>query len=874
MQMAFLYLQISPPTQLLNLLYISQKPGTYSKIVRPLIGLIFFYIELKASNGKINKALDILQAQLLEVSSSQAPFKNAKELYAAIDSIWEENTPWTTYHVKYAGELPDDPPLWMTEVYEFCVRDTLNVLTEQLKTEAFSGQFNYTPYQEWNTRNERIYSNLLSGDWAWDIADEISADPELLKRTNGAMLVPIVLGSDKTTVSVGTGHQEYHPAYISPGNLTNVARRAHGNSVLPFMFFAIPRTNQNDRKSQVFHTFCRRLYHHSLFTALKVLRPYMTTPILLKCPAGHYRQVIFQLGPYIGDYPEQTYLSCIVQGWCPKCMARPEDLDAVDSNGNRAISRTREYRQAFVTGDRRKVWRDFGQRTDVAPFTDQFPCADIHVLLTPDLLHQIIKGSFKDHIVTWICNYILEAYGKNSLLILKDIDRRISAVPAFPGIRRFPDGRDFAQWTGDDSKALMKVYIATVAGYIPREMVKALSSFLNLCYLVRKNEIDTNDLDQFYQHLQDFHKYRTAFITHGTRETISLPCQHALVHYKESIRQFGSPNGLCSSITESKHIKAVKEPWRRSNRYNALHQMLTTILRLDKMDALRRKFVQQGMLIGTTTSFTADLLDEPDLEDLEDSYPNFVEPERETEYDVGPCDDRGGGISVQLARSAARRYPQTLELLAQHINQPEFPRVLRQFLYDQLNPHSNIFGESLDVEQCPTFNEKITVFHSAVLTCYAPSDECGKNGMYRERIRSTPHWHGRHPHRDTVFVQVDGSLPGILGLAVARILLFFSFTLNNKSYSCALVNWYLRTDDEPDEDTGMWVVEQEVQRDGRPTLAVIHLESIAHSAHLLPRFGMDALPEKFHHLQSLDAFESYYINKFANHQMFSFLSSN
>ncbi|KAG7098147.1 hypothetical protein E1B28_000117 [Marasmius oreades] len=202
----------------------------------------FFYIELKASNGKINKALDILQAQLLEVGGGQTPFRNTKDLYAAIDSIREENTPWITYNVKYTGELPDNPPLWMTEVYKFCVHDTLNVLIEQLKTKAFRDQFNYTPYQEWNTRNERIYSNLLSGDWIWDTADEISRDPELSRITNGAMLVPIILGSDKTTVSVDTGHQEYHPAYISPGNLTNIAWRAHGNSVLPFMFFAIPRS--------------------------------------------------------------------------------------------------------------------------------------------------------------------------------------------------------------------------------------------------------------------------------------------------------------------------------------------------------------------------------------------------------------------------------------------------------------------------------------------------------------------------------------------------------------------------------------------------------------------------------------------------------
>ncbi len=27
----------------------------------------------------------------------------------------------------------------------------------------------------------------------------------------------------------------------------------------------------------------------------------------------------------------------------------------------------------------------------------------------------------------------------------------------YPGIRRFPDGRDFKQWTEDDSKASMKV---------------------------------------------------------------------------------------------------------------------------------------------------------------------------------------------------------------------------------------------------------------------------------------------------------------------------------------------------------------------------------------------------------------------------------
>jgi hypothetical protein len=56
------------------------------------------------------------------------------------------------------------------------------------------------------------------------------------------MFCPFAAGSDKTTVSVATGHQEYHPVYVSPGILTGLARRAHGNGVLPGAFLVIPKS--------------------------------------------------------------------------------------------------------------------------------------------------------------------------------------------------------------------------------------------------------------------------------------------------------------------------------------------------------------------------------------------------------------------------------------------------------------------------------------------------------------------------------------------------------------------------------------------------------------------------------------------------------
>lgn len=55
------------------------------------------------------------------------------------------------------------------------------------------------------------------------------------------MLIPVIAGSDKTTVSVATGHQEYHPVYASIGNITNTARRGHGNGVTPVAFLPIPK---------------------------------------------------------------------------------------------------------------------------------------------------------------------------------------------------------------------------------------------------------------------------------------------------------------------------------------------------------------------------------------------------------------------------------------------------------------------------------------------------------------------------------------------------------------------------------------------------------------------------------------------------------
>jgi hypothetical protein len=65
------------------------------------------------------------------------------------------------------------------------------------------------------------------------------------------------------------------------------------------------------------------------------------------------------------------------------------------------------------------------------------------------------------------------------------------------------------------------------------------------------------------------------------------------------VHNYGALNGLCSSITESKHIKAVKEPWWHSSCYEALSQMLLTNQCLDKLAAAQADFAECRMLHST-----------------------------------------------------------------------------------------------------------------------------------------------------------------------------------------------------------------------------------------------------------------------------------
>ncbi|EMD36420.1 hypothetical protein CERSUDRAFT_52595 [Gelatoporia subvermispora B] len=807
----------------------------------------FCYTRAKLSAKNVN-LLSILWAASLARHKDSAPLRGAKSLYETIDSIPLGGVAWNQMEFTAKDpEEPDDPKRpWKSETYEVIYRDPCQVVKEIIANPSFDGEFDYTPKREHLPNNAGLRrKDFMSGDWAWDQATKIAKDPQ----TDGAMFVPVILSTDKTTVSVATGQNEYYPVYASIGNVHNNVRRAHRNAVVVIGFLNIPKASKECEKDAEFLKFRRQLVHTSLAAMLETLKPGMEVPDIVRCADGHFRKAIYGIGPYIADYPEQALIACVVQGWCAKCTAEPPDLD---SGGD---LRWKEHTEAVIeqlqTGE---AWDSYGIVNDIMPFTNDFPRADIHELLSPDLLHQLIKGTFKDHLVSWVEDYLEIVHGEEGAKkILTDIDNRIASAPPFSNLRRFPEGRGFKQWTGDDSKALMKVWLPAIVGYVPSKMVKAIAAFLDFCYLARRNVHTPESLDEMDDALRRFHRNRVIFQTTGVRpKGFALPRQHSLVHYRDLIVMFGAPNGLCSSITESKHIKAVKEPYRRSNKYKPLKQIAYTNQRLDKLAALRVDLESRGMLEGSKGKKQVP----PLLED--------------------PGDVEGPTVHnfTKMARTPQRQHPRDLYTLAAYVNQPRLPELTRRFLYDQTRRAQARSELEIPLSECPKVNGPVHVYHSAAATYYAPSDACGVGGMHREHIRATPSWYGGDARFDVVLTEPQSGSDSINGLSVARTKLLFSFRHKRIKYNCALVHWYEIYGNAPDVNTGMWTLRPQYhdRRHRNPHLTVIRLDTVLRAAHLMPCFGRSVVKHLIRPHHSLDRFKAFYLNKYADHHAYEVTS--
>lgn len=220
-----------------------------------------------------------------------------------------------------------------------------------------------------------------------------------------------------------------------------------------------------------------------------------------------------------------------------------------------------------------------------------------------------------------------------------------------------------------------------------------------------------------------------------------------------------------------------------------------------------------------------------------------------------------------------RGYPRMVQDLGRRLKVNNLQILVSRFLFQQAHPDEPLPDNDTLLPPLPPTH--VRVYHSAIATFYAPSDPSGVGGMHREYIRATPSWRKGPPRYDCVFVGKDATLEGFRGLHVARVRCFFSILVPRLDSSggdewvpCALVEWFSAVGDGPDEVTGLWKVEPDYFEDGERMRDVVHVESLLRGAHLVPIFGKDPVPPRLKQHETLDHFQSFFVNKYADHHAF------
>ncbi|KIO03187.1 hypothetical protein M404DRAFT_114065, partial [Pisolithus tinctorius Marx 270] len=358
--------------------------------------LLFSQAQLSA--GKINQLLHLWGLSLAPHQDTP-PFADHTDLYKTINATPTGDAPWESFRLKYSGnKASEDVPSWMNKSYDVWFWDPQVIIKNILSSTDFNAEIDYAPYHEFSVdSHSQRYKDFMSSEWAWEQADEIAKEPQ----ADGATFILIILGSDKTTVSVAMGQNDYWLIYLSIGNVHNHVWCAHHNAVILVAFLPIPKASKKHSDDVLFHKFKKQTFHVALAQILQLLKTGMMTPEVLHCPDGHFRCIIYGHEPYIADYPEQVLLACIVQNWCGQCMATPGNLDGGSVPHSCSLADTLKHVFSLV-----ELWDEWGMDVEIKLFTDEFPRASIYLLLAPDILHQLIKGTFKDHLVEWVTKYL------------------------------------------------------------------------------------------------------------------------------------------------------------------------------------------------------------------------------------------------------------------------------------------------------------------------------------------------------------------------------------------------------------------------------------------------------------------------------------
>ncbi|KAI6026905.1 hypothetical protein BKA83DRAFT_4463011 [Pisolithus microcarpus] len=700
------------------------------------------------------------------VRNSGVTFNSTRSFLKKVDKL-RTGPAWTCEMIDVVGDVVGEDGALKHEQLELWRRDPVECVEELIGNPAFRDQMAYEPERAYADEKgeNRIYNEMWTADWWWEMQE----------------MAPVILSSDKTSLSLFSGDKKAWPVYLTIGNISkDVRRQVSAHATVLIGYLPVSRLECFQKKTRLLAGY--RLFHHAMSLVLQPLIDAGRHGKEMGCADGYLRRVHPILAAYVADFPEQCLVACNKENRCPHCLVESDKRGDLEECAWRS---TTDTLKTLRRKQRNKQSRKFdiqGLRAVYKPFWKDLPFTDIFACITPDILHQLHKGVFHDHLVQWC----------TSLMGEKEIDVRFQAMTRFPTLRHFKKGiSTISQWTGSEHKEMQRVFVGLLSGIVSNDVLIVARALLDFIYYAQFQKHTDVTLGAMQDSLKTFHEYKHVLIELEVRQDFNVPKLHSLQHYVASIRALGSADGYNTEYPERLHIDYAKEAYRASNKRDYVEQMA---LWLQRQEAVCYK----------------------------SAYLDWRK--------AGKCSPLAERDTVSPAYYKVAKVPPHRQVSVDRIrsdyNAQDFVPALKHFL----SSHS---GRQQVIQ--PIESDRFDVYNQLYIET-GPSSITGR-GPCLQKIRASPKVavRGRKAkipgHFDTVFVLEEDHqhirvlVPSVVRIAQVRIIFKLPDHLGTHPHPLAYVEWFTALH-RRDPVTGLYVVTCST-RNRRPNVLVVSIDRFA-----------------------------------------------